>query len=145
MTDSNIGTTVSPKVVAGTAGAGAGAIVTAVILWAVGAALSGQWTASGVEAALDAVPAPLAAFLGLVIAVAFTLIPAWWIRDHVREVGAETITKREDDIPGEVLATAQLANGLAVQEVPGDFSPDGAYDSVEPDTEPDVVHVDEVK
>lgn len=145
MTDSNIGTTVSPKVVAGTAGAGAGAILTAVVVWVVGAAWSGRWDAAGVEVAVDAVPAPLAALLALIIAVALTLIPAWWIRDHVREVGAETITKREDDIPGEVLTAAAMANGLAVQEVPGDFTPDGAYDATEADTPPAVVSVADAK
>ena len=101
MTD--VGKTVSPKVVAGTAGAGAGAIVTGLIMWLVGAALSGDWTAAGVEDALAAVPAPLGLFVGLAVGVAFTFVPAWFITDHVRDTGAAVIQARPDDIPGEVV------------------------------------------
>lgn len=97
-----IGKTLSPKAVAGTAGAGAGAIVTTAGLWAIGGAISGDWTAGGVENALGAVPGPVAALVGLVVAVAFTFIPAWFITDHVRDVGAGVIDHRVDDIPGEV-------------------------------------------
>ena len=91
----------SPKVVAGTAGAGAGAIVTALVTWLVGAAYAGDWTAGGVETALASVPAPLVAFIGLVVGVAFTFVPAYFIRDHLREEGAR-IERLPGAIPGEV-------------------------------------------
>lgn len=106
----DVGKTVSPKVVAGTAGAGAGAIVTGLIMWVVGAALSGDWTAAGVEDALAAVPAPLGLFVGLVVGVAFTFVPAWFITDHVRDTGAAVIEARPDDIPGEVVPAPELGS-----------------------------------
>lgn len=91
----DLGTTLSPKVVAGTAGAGAGAIVTTAVTWALGAGAFGAgWTAAEVEAAMAAVPAPLVALTALGIGVGFTFLPAWWIRDHVREEGAAVIAAK---------------------------------------------------
>lgn len=103
MSATDLGTTLSPKVVAGTAGAGAGAIVTTAATWALGAGVfGGGWDAANVEAAMASVPAPLVALLALAVGVLFTFVPAWWIRDHVREEGADVIAARADDIPGEV-------------------------------------------
>lgn len=97
--------TLSPKVVAGTAGAGAGAIVTTAVTWAVGAGWFGAgWDAGQVGTALDAVPWPLAALLALGIGVGFTFIPAWWIRDHVREEGAAVIAAQPS--VAEIVTTA---------------------------------------
>ena len=124
MTDKDLGSTLSPKVVAGTAGAGAGAIVTTAVTWALGAgAFGGGWDAASVEGAMAAVPAPLVALVALGIGVAFTFLPAWWIRDHVREEGAAAIAARPDGPPGEVdpyeepEEVSLSATAHAVQEV----------------------------
>lgn len=93
----DLGTTLSPKVVAGSAGAGAGAIVTTATVWALGAGAFGAgWDAANVEAAMAAVPAPLVALVALVLGVGLTFIPAWWIRDHVREEGAAAIAAQPE-------------------------------------------------
>ena len=120
MTDAS--KSLSPKVVAGTAGAGAGAIVTALVTWVVGAAYSGDWTAAGVETALASVPAPLVAFIGLVVGVAFTFIPAYFITDHLRETGAK-IEALPGDLQGEVESVVDShAEPVADAEPPADIS-----------------------
>lgn len=115
----DLGTTLSPKVVAGTFGAGAGAIVTTAVTWALGAGAFGAgWSAAEVEAAMAAVPAPLVALAALGIGVAFTFIPAWWIRDHVREEGAALIANTAPGVRPSISSDEHLAaTGLEVQDV----------------------------
>lgn len=126
MTTKDLGTTLSPKVVAGTAGAGAGAIVTTAATWALGAGPFGAgWGAGEVETALAAVPAPLVALSALVIGVAFTFVPAWWIRDHVREEGAEAIAAKPDAADVAVDGTMTYGGRAAGAEL----YPDGAEDT----------------
>lgn len=128
----DVGKTMSPKALAATAGAGAGAIVTALLLWVIGAGMSGDWTATGADSALAAVPAPLGAFVGLLVAVAFTLIPSWWITDHVRDVGAAVIDARPDDLPGELASLELEAPAYAPEAAGPDATPTG--DGEEPYT-----------
>lgn len=62
--------TLSPKVLAAGAGAGGGAVVGSVVLWAIGAGIfGGGWDAYSAADAVAAVPAPLSGFVLLTVAV----------------------------------------------------------------------------
>lgn len=76
----------SPKTAVATAGAGVGAITTAVVLWVVGATLfGGSWSSDAAVDTIAAVPTPLSAFLGLLITTALAFVPSWIVTDPARE------------------------------------------------------------
>lgn len=75
----------SPKVIASAAGAGAGASVSSLLLWLLGVIVWGQpVTASAVEQALSAVPAPVSGIVVLVVTVVSSAIFGWRVNDPNR-------------------------------------------------------------
>jgi hypothetical protein len=78
---------VSPKIVAAIAGAGFGTALGNVIVWLLGAWLwHGGWGADQVQAAMDAVPAPVAAVVVVVVAAICAAIPGYQVNDPLRQV-----------------------------------------------------------
>ena len=76
---------VSPKVVASTAGAGVGALLSTLILWVLGVLVWGvPGTSAEVANALAAVPGPVAAFVPPVVTVLSAVIPGWRTNDPLR-------------------------------------------------------------
>lgn len=81
---------VSPKVVAASAGAGLGAVLSGAILWGVGAGFFGAgWSAENASAAIAAVPTPLNGLIVGVIAVITAGVPGYRTNDPLRRVPAE--------------------------------------------------------
>jgi hypothetical protein len=76
---------VSPKVVASTAGAGLGAVLSSFIIWGLGVLI---WkeppTADAVNAAVAAVPAPVSGMILLIISVLGAAIPGYQVKDPTR-------------------------------------------------------------
>lgn len=119
----------SPKVVAGTAGAGAGAITTTLVTWVVGAAYSGDLDGRGrgrPRAWRPRWPASRrrwwrSSACGLVVGVAFTFIPAYFITDHLRIQGeVESVMKSVDahvEPAGPAVIQDQYGAETAVEEV----------------------------
>ena len=69
---------VETKVIAGAAGAGGGAAVSAFLLWLMGCVLWGaSWDSGGADEAIAAVPWPVSGLLGLVLTVAGSAIAGW--------------------------------------------------------------------
>ena len=86
------GNPISPKVISATIGAGAGTVLSTLILWLIGAGLYDQgWASERVDNAIAAVPTPLSAIVFLVITVAFTFLPGYQVTDPLR-----TPTRYED-------------------------------------------------
>lgn len=84
----NTSNPVSPKIVAAAAGAGAGAVVSQLAVWLIGAALfGGGWSADQVDNAIAAVPTPVYAFVVLVVTVIGAAVPGYRVTDPLREVG----------------------------------------------------------
>lgn len=76
---------ISPKVISAAIGAGAGTVISTVILWAIGAGFyHAGATADRVDNAIAAVPTPLSAFVFLIVTVAATFIPAYQVTDPLR-------------------------------------------------------------
>ena len=75
---------ISPKVYAAAAGAGLGTVLTTLLLWLIGAAISHRWTADGVDNALAAVPGPLAAFVAAAIIIGGTMLGTYLKSDPLR-------------------------------------------------------------
>jgi hypothetical protein len=78
-------TTLSPKVIAAAAGAGAGSVISQLRLWLLGAGVwHAGWSADRVDNALAAVPLPVYAFVTLVVTVAGAAIPGYQTADPDR-------------------------------------------------------------
>ena len=76
---------VSPKVVASTAGAGAGAVLSSFVIWGLGVLIWKQPpTADMVGAAAAAVPAPVSGLILFVISGLGAAIPGWRVKDSNR-------------------------------------------------------------
>lgn len=85
----------SPKVVASTAGAGAGAVLSSLLIWILGVTAWGQpATATAVNAAVAAVPAPVSGFVVLIVTLIGAGVPGWRTTDPLRVSPAELETLR---------------------------------------------------
>lgn len=74
----------SPKLWAGGIGGTIGTIVSAFVLWLVGAAIINRWDADAVDNAIAAVPAPLAYLVLLVVGVGSAMAGVWLKKDPER-------------------------------------------------------------
>ena len=69
---------VETKVIAGAAGAGGGAAVSAFLLWLMGCLVWGaSWDADNADTAIGSVPWPVSGLLGLVLTVAGSAVAGW--------------------------------------------------------------------
>jgi hypothetical protein len=76
---------VSPKIVAAAAGAGAGAVVSTLILWIIGVTAYGvPGDAISVSDAVAAVPSPITAAIGLTLTILGAAIPGYQTTDPLR-------------------------------------------------------------
>lgn len=104
---------VSPKLYAAAVGAGAGAIISQLLVWLIGGAISHRWDADGVDNAIAAVPSPLYAFVLLLVTIAGAAIGAYIKEDperlptlgveqrqRVGLVGIETSANPDSNSPG---------------------------------------------
>jgi len=90
------GNPISPKVYSAAAGAGAGAIVSQLIVWLIGAgAFGGGWSADRVDNALAAVPSPLNAFILLLVIIAGAAVGAYVKVDPLRLPTLDSARARE--------------------------------------------------
>ncbi len=86
----SISNPISPKIVAASAGAGAGAVVSTLILWIIGVvAYHIPADAESVSAAVAAVPSPITAAIGLLLVIAGAAIPGYQTTDPNRVVSVE--------------------------------------------------------
>lgn len=82
---------VETKVVAARAGAGGGAIVTAFLVWFLGVFIwHAPGTAEGATKATAAVPFPVAALIGVIVAVVCTHVSGYWAAHTLRPDLGET-------------------------------------------------------
>lgn len=76
----------SPKVIAATGGTGAGAVISTLVVWLLGAfVFGGTINAADAEATLAAVPLPVTAFVALVLTAGGTFISGYLTTDPARE------------------------------------------------------------
>lgn len=86
---------VSPKVIASAAGAGAGATVSSLLVWLLGVTVwAAPATAQSVDQATAAVPAPVAAFVTLVVTVVGSAAFGWRVNDPNRVTTSELMVLR---------------------------------------------------
>ena len=86
---------VSPKVIAAAAGAGAGATISSLLIWVLGITVwSAPATAQSVDQAIAAVPAPVSAFVVLVVTVVGSAAFGWRVTDPNRVSTSELMTLR---------------------------------------------------
>ena len=104
---------VETKVVAGTAGAGAGAVVSQFVLWLLGCwAWGASWAAEKAVDAVAAVPGPVSALIVLVITVIGAYI-AGWLAPHTHRPNPSPIVAKVnpvlDDVGLELFGSEQEA------------------------------------
>jgi hypothetical protein len=76
---------VSPKLWTAAVGAGAGATVSTLLIWLIGAGVfNAGWTSERVNDAIAAVPFPLAGFILLLVTLAGTMLGAYLKADPLR-------------------------------------------------------------
>ncbi|MFT4226701.1 hypothetical protein [Micropruina sp.] len=94
---------VSPKVLASAAGAGAGASVSTLLIWVLGVTVWGQApSASDVDQALAAVPAPVSSVIVLLVTVLASAASGWRVTDPHRITTTELMAlerQRENSAP----------------------------------------------
>lgn len=81
---------VSPKVAAASAGAGGAAILSSLVLWALGVLFWGQPSAaSSATDAIAAVPTPVAGFITFILGVVTAAVSGWKVTDPLRVTTSE--------------------------------------------------------
>lgn len=75
---------ISPKLYAAAVGAGAGAVISQLLVWLIGAIISQRWDADGVDNAIAAVPSPLYGFILLLVTIAGAAAGAYIKEDPER-------------------------------------------------------------
>lgn len=94
---------VSPKAIASTGGAGAGALVATFVTWLLGISV---WDASSssdrVADALAAVPSPVSALVALLISGVGAAVSGWTVRDPYRITNSELTALRQLQANGQI-------------------------------------------
>lgn len=98
----NLSKLISPKVVAATSGAGAGAIVSGFLVWLIGASAYGVgFAAADADAAVAAVPIQITGMISLVLTVVGAFIPGYQTTDPARSAAAAPSADPEDVDPAD--------------------------------------------
>jgi len=90
---------VEAKVYAATIGTGAGAVVSAFIVWLLGVIVwRAPFTAPGAAEAVASVPGPVTAIVGLVITVGSSFIGGYWAKHTPRPQPEVDLVAERDDV-----------------------------------------------
>jgi hypothetical protein len=115
---------VSPKVVAGAAGAGFGQALAWLCLWVLGASVwRAGWSADAADNAIAAVPWPLAGFILVTLTVLLSAIPGYVTTDPARQADTNPqVAAYEDQDQGEFVSgqAAPMPVGESVDVVPAE-------------------------